>query len=225
MKSHSKFISITYRILRFTLKPLIQGLWIKSVAGVSNIPIKGGAIVAMNHQSFFDFLSFAVVCPRNTHFLSAEKFFRHILWRPLMIFSGQIKVERQQHDKSEVHQSVQTHLKRGHLVGIFPEGTRSPHKDEMLKAFTGIARYALEHRVPIIPVGIQGTHDILPKTGGKISFSKSININIGEPIHFPEHWDNHTDKEVRTYVTEKVIKQIEKLSGKKYPHYELNHEE
>jgi 1-acyl-sn-glycerol-3-phosphate acyltransferase len=113
----------------------------------------------------------------------------------------------------------------GDMVGIFPEGTRSPSKDEMLKAFTGIAKYALEHKVPIIPVGIKGAHEVLSKDGKKVNFIKSIEIHIGQPLNFPDHWNLHSDKEARTYVTEKVMKQIEKLSGKKYPHYELNHEE
>ncbi len=225
MKSHSRLTKITYRITRTILKPILQGIWVKEVTGRENIPKKGGVIIALNHQSFFDFLTFAVVAPRNIHFLTAEKFFNHKLWRILMIICGQIKVERTADDKSGVHSRVKQHLEAGHMVGIFPEGTRSPFKDEMLKAFTGIAKYALEHRVPIIPVGIRGAHEVLSKDGKKVNFIKSIEIHIGHPLHFPNHWEHHSDREARTYVTEKVMKQIERLSGKKYPHYELNHEE
>lgn len=225
MKSHSKLTAITYRILRFILRPIIKGIWVKEVTGVENIPLKGGVVVVLNHQSFFDFLTFAVSVPRGTHFLTAEKFFKQPVWKQLMILTGQIKVERKADDKSEVHASVRRHLENGDMVGIFPEGTRSHLKDEMLKAFTGFAKYALEHRVPIIPVGIRGAHEIHSKEGGKVRLSKSIEIHIGKPLHFPEHWEHHSDKEARLYVTEKSIKQIERLSGKKYPHYELKHDE
>ncbi|HEY1037533.1 MAG TPA: lysophospholipid acyltransferase family protein [Candidatus Paceibacterota bacterium] len=225
MKSHSRFISFTYSVLRFILRPIIITIWVKEVTGVKNIPKTGGAIVALNHQSFLDFFAFAVVAPRGTHFLSAEKFFKKGLWKWLMILTGQIKVERNADDKSGVHSLVKKHIENGDLVGIFPEGTRSHLKDEMLKAFTGIAKYALEHRVPIIPVGIKGAHEIHSKESKRVKFIKTLEVHIGTPLHFPNHWEHHSDKEARTYVTEKAIKQIERLSGKRYPHYELKHDE
>lgn len=224
MKSHSKTISYTYFFLRKALKPLIKGIWVKKVTGLHNIPAKGSAIFALNHQSFFDFLSFSVVANRNVHFLAAEKFFNSLLWKPIMILTGQIKVDRTTSDKSDVHTAVAEHLRLGTLLAIFPEGTRSHLEFEMLKAYTGIARYALEHHVPIIPVGVIGADKVLGKSSSRVSFKKVIEIHIGEPLHFNEHWGKHTDKETCTLVTEKVIKQIEKLSGKKYPHYEHSHE-
>jgi 1-acyl-sn-glycerol-3-phosphate acyltransferase len=202
------------------LKPVIKGIWVREVTGLDNIPKKGGAIIALNHQSFFDFLTFSVVTKRNVHFLAAEKFFRNKSTLPVMILTGQIKVERGDSDKSLVHESVETHLKKGHLVGIFPEGTRSHLEFEMLKAYTGIAKYALKHHVPIIPVGIRGAFNIHAKDSKKLRYSKEIEIHIGEPIHFEEHWDKHTDKYICTKVTESVVREIEKLSLKKYPHYE-----
>lgn len=224
MKSHSNTTAFVYFSLRKILKPLIKGIWIKKTTGQHNIPKKGAAIVALNHQSLLDFLTFSVVSPRNIHFLAAEKFFSHPLWKILMKLTGQIKVERQLGDKSSVHAAVKQHIDKGTLIGIFPEGTRSHLKDEMLKAFTGIARYALEHQVPIIPVGIVGADGILSKTQKGVKFAKTVEIHIGEPLHFNEHWGKHTDKEICTIVTERVMRQIERLSGKRYPHYEHSHE-
>ncbi|MCF7865092.1 MAG: 1-acyl-sn-glycerol-3-phosphate acyltransferase [Candidatus Pacebacteria bacterium] len=225
MKSYSKTTFFTYFFLRKALKPIIKGIWVKKVTGLENIPKKGAALFALNHQSFFDFLTFSVVANRNVHFLAAEKFFKSFFWKPIMLLTGQIKVDRTVSDKSHVHATVAEHLRLGTLLAIFPEGTRSPHEFEMLKAYTGIARYALEHHVPIIPVGIVGAEKVQSKHSPKLLFKKVIEIHIGEPLHFNEHWDKHTDKEICTIVTEKVIKKIEKLSGRKYPHYEHTHEE
>jgi len=223
MNSDSKIITLTYYLLRTLLKPFIKGLWVKNVTGLSNIPKSGSAIFALNHQSFLDFLTFTVISPRNVHFLAAEKFFESLFWKPIMILSGQIKVTRESHDKAVVHSIVKKHIDKGMLLAIFPEGTRSHSESEMLKAYTGIAKYALEHRIPIIPVGVKGAHGIFSKGSSKLKFRKSVEINIGEPLIHPEYWGKHLDKSTCTLVTEKVIKKIEALSGKKYNHYEFNH--
>ena len=160
------------------------------------------------------------VTPRNIHFLSAEKFFEHRWWRKLMISTGQIRVNRDLHDKSSVHDMVKRHVNKGTLIGIFPEGTRSPHKHEMLKAFTGVAQFALKHHIPIIPVGIVGTYEVMAKHDKKPHIKKIVEIHVGQPLHFREHHDRHNDRDICMYVTEKVMKEIEKLSSKVYPHYE-----
>ena len=225
MKSHQKRTAITHYILKKIVKPFFKLFWIKKITGSENIPKKGTYIFAFNHQSFFDFLLFTAISPRNIHFLAAEKFFNHKLWRPLMILTGQIKVDRNAQDKSEVHEQERIHLEKGRLLGIFPEGTRSPSPDEMLPAFTGVAKYALKHKVHVIPVGLRGMHEILPKDGGKMSFKRCAEIHIGEPIDLTGHWECHEDTQTCEFVTEKIMKKIEKLSGKKYNHYKHNHDE
>ncbi|MEN9604504.1 MAG: hypothetical protein RJB39_189 [Candidatus Parcubacteria bacterium] len=221
MKTHSLPIKISYGLTRFFIGPLIRAIWVKDHQNTHHIKRhKGGAIIAANHQSFFDFLCLASVSGRNIHFLSAEKFFKHRWWRKLMKITGQIRVDRHAEDKSAVHISVKDHVTRKQLVGIFPEGTRSPSATEMLKAYTGIARYALEHRIPIIPVGIKGAHEIHNIVDKKLNFKKSVRVAVGEPMYFEKYYDRGTDHEVLIEVTEHVMKKIEELSGKIYPHYE-----
>ncbi len=219
MKSHSTLTRYTYKITRFFLTPFIRFIWIKSTVGVEHIKKhKKAAIVAANHQSFFDFLCLVSATNKNIHFLSAEKFFKHKVWRILMIITGQIKVERNSHDKSDVHMSVKQHLQKNNLVGIFPEGTRSPSATEMLKAYTGVARYALEHNVPVIPVGIKGAHDIHNKESKKLSFKKNVEIVIGEPLVFTYAEGDYLNKDILQDVTNVVMKEIARLSGKNYPY-------
>ncbi len=222
LEPQSRFISFTYSLIRNTVGRLIRFIWVKEVAYKNkNLP-KKPFIVAANHQSFFDFLSLSSVFPKNIHFLSAEKFFSHKLWRILMISTGQIKVPRTEQNKDAVHQSVRKLLEQEKTIGIFPEGTRSPHKDEMVKAYTGVAKYALEHKVPVVPVGIIGAYDVMPK-GGKLSFKKQIGLYIGEPIDFTEYHGKHDDRDICRFITEKIIQEIETLSNKKYPHYQFDH--
>jgi 1-acyl-sn-glycerol-3-phosphate acyltransferase len=220
-ESDHPFISYLYWIIRKTSSLIVRPFWIKNIVGLKNIPRNGAAILAFNHQSFFDFICFAAISPRNIHYLAAEKFFYHPLTRLVMILTGQIKVNRNDHDKKGVHEMIEKHVKKGSLIGIFPEGTRSPHEKEMLKAFTGVAQFALKHKVPIIPIGIIGTYEVMAKHHKRPNFKKVVTINIGEPLHFHEHHGKYTDRLICTEVTEGVMSEIEKLSGKYYPHYEL----
>lgn len=220
IETHSRCVKISYGLLRRVVAIFIKIFLLKKTSGFENIPKNGPAIIAMNHQSFFDFLSVAALAPRNIHFLAAEKFFENKYWKILMIATGQIRVDRKAEDKTKALQGIHKHLKAKTLVGIFPEGTRSHLKDEMLKAYTGIAKFALENNVPIIPVGIVGTHDVMSKTDRKPKIKKVVEIHIGKPIHFEKYHGMQDNKEICTFVTERVIMEIVRLSGKKYPHYE-----
>lgn len=137
-----------------------------------------------------------------------------------MIFTGQIRVDRNVHDKALVHDLVARHYKRGTLLGVFPEGTRSPYRDQMMKAFTGVALFALKHNMPIVPVGIRGTYDIMSRHDKWPRIKKIVTIHIGKPLLFPEHIGKHELYNIRTQVTEDVIREIEQLSGKTYLFYE-----
>lgn len=222
MKTHGLAAKISYKITRFFICPLIRLIWVKKHENIHHIKkhTSSGAIIAANHQSFFDFLCLVSVTGRNIHFISAEKFFTHPLWKRLMKLTGQIKVDRKNPDKSEVHLSVGHHLSKKHFVGIFPEGTRSPYRLEMLKAYTGIAKYALQHKVPIIPVGIRGTFDIHNLQEKKLRFKKHAEISVGQPMYFDRFYGKENDAEILVEVTERVIERISELSGKTYPHYE-----
>lgn len=220
IETHSKAVKISYGFLRRVVGIFMRLFLVKKTTGFHNIPKKGAAIIAMNHQSFFDFLSMAAVAPRNIHFLAAEKFFNHKYWRMLMIATGQIKVDRQAKDKEEALSGIHKHLEKKTLVGIFPEGTRSHLPNEMLKAYNGVAKFSLKNHVPIIPAGIIGAHQVLGKGDKKIKIKRVIELHVGKPMNFEKYWGMQDDKEICTYVTEKVMLEIEKLSGKKYPHLE-----
>ena len=214
------FIAFTYFILRKVVGFFIRLFFVKLVHGLQNIPLRGSSIIVFNHQSYMDFLCFASVAPRNIHFLSAEKFFDHKLWRILMVLTGQIKVDRFLHDKSISYKAVSDHISKGKIIGIFPEGTRSPHENFMLKFYNGAIKFALHHRVSVIPVGIVGTFAIWPKHIKFPKIKKIVEINIGKPMMFFEHYGKQDDNELCSNIMKKVIREIELLSGKKYQHYE-----
>ncbi|NLE07540.1 MAG: 1-acyl-sn-glycerol-3-phosphate acyltransferase [Parcubacteria group bacterium] len=215
----SIFLRLSYSFLKATLGTLIRLIWVKKVEGLENIPKKGSVIIAFNHQSIFDFLCFIPILPRHIHYLSAEKFFSHPVWTPLVKMTGQIKVDRVSRDKSISHQTLYKYLANNKVIGIYPEGTRSPFEKEMLYAFTGVAKYAINAQVPVIPVGIKGTYEIMSRHDKKPKFKKLATFHIGKPIDFTKYQSANLNKKAYRVLTDRIMMEISKLSGKTYPYY------
>lgn len=213
---HNPLVSIVYFIIRKIFGPIVRLIWIKEVSGIRHIPRYGPVIAAFNHQSYFDFLCFIAVSPRNIHFLSAEKFFDHKLWSPLMKITGQIKVVRGESERHPaVHNLVHEHLDASKFIGIFPEGTRAPDNEKMLRPFTSVARYAIFKKVPIIPIGLKGTFEVMSRHDHKPKFIKTVSIKIGEPIDLSHHDHEKVTREEYRKITNEIMLKIAELSGKR----------
>ena len=205
-----------YSLLRLTIAPVIRALWVGSVAGLENIPRSGGLIVASNHESFMDFLCFMAVCPRDVHYLAAEKFFNSLWTHWLMRLSGQIKLDRHAPHPGEAYKQAVSALRQGHVVGIFPEGTRSPD-GRLLRGRVGVARLAHRARVPVLPVGVSGTFEILPRHRRWPRLAK-CDIRIGTPMVFPEFAATRLPDERYRAITDEIMLRIAALTGEIYPH-------
>jgi 1-acyl-sn-glycerol-3-phosphate acyltransferase len=204
-----------YWILKILFGPLARMIWIKKVEGEKNVPKKGACIIAANHSSYFDFISLISIYPRRIYFLAAEKFFKSKFWRPLVNLTSQIKVERENKDKGEVYDLAYLVLKKGKVLGIFPEGTRSSN-GEIQKAFTGVAKFALTAKAPVIPVGIQGAYEVMTRFDKFPKFKKIIKIKIGEPMYFEEYYGRENDEEILREITNRIMLKIAELAGKEY---------
>ena len=207
---------MTYKLVHFLLAPIFKK-WIRQVKGLDNIPKRGGVIVALNHKSFFDFLCFTAICPREINFLAAEKFFKSKLWLPLMKLTHQIKVERSAKDKGEVFKNALRVLEEGKILGIFPEGTRS-RSGNLQKAYPGVAKLAFWSKVPVIPVGIKGTFNILPPHK-KIPRLKKCTIEIGKPVYFNKFYDRITTSSLFSNISHFLMHNIGDLSKEDYNHF------
>ncbi len=202
--------------LRCFIAPFVRFVWIKKVDGIEKIPKSGPVIFAFNHSSYFDFIAFLSICPRNIHYLAAEKFFDSRLWRPLMLATGQIEVRRSQKDKRFVHSQVYSYLKDGHAIGIFPEGTRAP-SEHLLPVFGGVSLYATAMNVPIIPVGIEGAFYVLSRHDKFPKIKKAISIHIGDTIYLENFWKHKLNKRAHRFIADMVFRKIALLANKVYP--------
>lgn len=111
--------------------------------------------------------------------MAGEVFFKKWWWYPLVKLTGQIKVDRNSEDKTEAKEKVLLFLKQGKIMGIFPEGTRSSDGN-IGKTFTGVANFSLIGKVPVIPVGTNGTYQImsLAQRNPILSYFLSANSDV-----------------------------------------------
>lgn len=203
-----------YWILKIFVFPIIRLIWVGKVDGLENIPKSGGAIIASNHESYFDFICFSAVCPRRIYYLAGEVFFKKWWWRPIVSLTGQIRVDRDSKDKSVAFGKALEILGQGKLLGIFPEGTRSSD-GKLQKAFTGVAKLALISKVPVVPVGMIGTFEIMSRHD-KLPKFKKCQIKIGGQLNYSQYQKN--DLESPKIFTNNIMTEISKLTGEKYNH-------
>ncbi len=163
----------------------VQGLTI-TVTGVENLPATGGAVVAINHTSYLDFMfaglpAYRQGLGRKVRFMAKQEVFDHKLTGPIMRSLRHIPVDRQRGAAS--YEAAVRNLKDGELVGVYPEATIS--RSFEIKDFkTGAARMAVEAGVPIVPHIVWGAQRIWTKGHPKKLLRPKVPITVlvGEPI-------------------------------------------
>jgi 1-acyl-sn-glycerol-3-phosphate acyltransferase len=173
-------------MLKVLLTPVFYVLWKVEVEGRENIPTKGPAVLAANHQSFCDSFFLPLVVRRRVTYVAKSEYFEH--WRTAWFFraAGQIPMQRGGGDASQrALNTAMEVLDQGDLLAIYPEGTRAP--DERLhRGHTGVARLSLNRKVPIIPVGIIGTREVQPPGSRFMRPFRKVTVRFGPPVTCPE---------------------------------------
>ena len=105
-------------------------------------------------------------------------------------------------------------LGEGSLLGIYPEGTRSPN-GTLYRGKTGVARMAMEGNVPIIPVAMINTYEIQPPGQVKPSLRR-VGVRIGKPLDFSRYEGLENDRFVLRSITDEVMYELMSLSGQEY---------
>ena len=129
---------------------LIGTLWPYRAVGVENIPAEGGAVLCCNHISNMDPIHLLCAQKRHIYFMAKKELFRVGLFRWLLgKVMGVFAVDRKASDKDAVVHAIRL-VRDGHVMGIFPEGTRS--KDgNLARGKAGVAMIAARTGAPIIP--------------------------------------------------------------------------
>jgi 1-acyl-sn-glycerol-3-phosphate acyltransferase len=205
---------------RVFVGPLLHLFFWPWVEGVENVPDEGAALLVSNHLSFSDSVFLPLVVPRRVTFMAKSEYFtgRGIKGRlTAMIFRGvgQLPVDRSGGKASEA--ALTTGMKalgRGELLGIYPEGTRSPD-GRLYRGRTGVARLALESGVPVIPVAMIDTEKVQPP-GQVVPNLGRVGIRIGKPMDFSRYEGLQNDRFVLRSVTDEIMYELMRLSGQEY---------
>ena len=207
---------MVYPIGKRIIPPIVKFFWVKKVNGLQNLPKKGPFIIAANHASYMDHFIMTMLIPhlnRKIHFLAKKEHFEGFFKSAWHTYAGAIPIDRKKGGKKTLKWAIKT-LKEGKIIGVHPEGTRTL-TGKLQKAKTGIAQLALTAKVPVIPMGLIGTFEILPKGKYIPKFKKAI-MNIGKPMYFPEYYNKKINKIILGEVTGKIMKKIAKLCKQKY---------
>jgi 1-acyl-sn-glycerol-3-phosphate acyltransferase len=212
---------LAYFIIKnFILGPILQILFRPWVKGAKNVPNAGGAILASNHLSFSDSIFLPLKVRRPVTFLAKSDYFtgkgvKGALIRWFFKATGQLPIDRSGGKASE--DSLNTGLgvlERGLLLGIYPEGTRSPDA-KLYRGRTGIARMVLEAKVPVIPVAMIDTEKVQP-IGSKYPKIRRVGVVIGEPMDFTRFAGMEGERAVLRAVTDLIVYNIMQLSNQEY---------
>ncbi len=202
------------------LGPVLRLLFRPWVEGEENIPEDGAAIFASNHLSFSDSIFLPLLVPRRMTFLAKADYFTGVGLKGRLTAAffkgvGQLPIDRSGGRASEAALSSGLKvLRRGELLGLYPEGTRSPD-GRLYKGRTGVARMALEAGVPVIPVAMINTDKAQP-TGTKIPKLVRVGVKIGEPLDFSRYEGMEGDRFVLRSVTDEIMYALMELSGQEY---------
>jgi 1-acyl-sn-glycerol-3-phosphate acyltransferase len=200
--------------------PIVLSAFRPWVRGLENVPKNGAVILASNHLSFIDSVFLPLVMERRISFLAKSDYFtgkgvKGWFTRFFMMGTGQLPIDRSGGKASEA--SLNTGLSvlaRGEVLGIYPEGTRSPD-GRMYRGRTGVARMILEAHVPVVPVAMIDTEKVMP-IGRRLPKVRRVGVVFGEPLDFSRFEGLEGDRFILRSITDEVMYELNRLSGQEY---------
>ncbi len=168
-----------YSFFRSLIWIILKTAFRFQVAGIENLPEKGGFILASNHMSNLDPMVLGAASSRRLDFMAKQDLFNNFLFGRLIYNCGAFPVKRGAADVSAVKEGIRR-IKEGHGLLLFPEGSRRSDMP-IDKPLPGVGFLAAKANAPVIPAFISGTGLALPK-GSKFLRPASISVRFGRQI-------------------------------------------
>jgi len=212
---------VFYWVCKYILiGPVLRVLFRPVLEGVEHIPAHGPAILASNHLSFSDSFFLPLMVPRRITFLAKAEYFtgkgpKGVFSRLFFSAAGCVPIDRTSGSAAEAALRTGARvLDEGHLLGIYPEGTRSPD-GKLYRGKTGVARLALQTGVPVIPVAMLNTDEVQP-IGQLIPRILRVRMRVGKPLDFSRYAGMDGNRFVERSVTDQIMYELLQLSGQQY---------
>ena len=202
------------------LGPLLAILGRPKIEGLEHVPHSGPAILASNHLAVADSFYLPLVVRRRITFLAKAEYFTGTGlkgWFNRWFFNaaGQVPIDRTNADAAQAAlDTAERVLGEGKLLGMYPEGTRSPD-GRLYKGKTGLARLALDSGVPVIPVAMIGTNVVNPP-GSKMWRFGRVTVRFGKPMDFSRFEGLAGNRFIERAVIDEVIYELMGLSDQEY---------
>jgi 1-acyl-sn-glycerol-3-phosphate acyltransferase len=190
------------------------------VEGLEYVPDSGAVILASNHLAVADSFYLPLVVKRRITFLAKSEYFtgtglKGWFQRWFYTVAGQVPIDRTDADSAQAAlETASRLLDEGKLLGMYPEGTRSPD-GRLYKGKTGMARVALRTGVKVIPVAMIGTDEVNPP-GSKMWRFGRVTVRFGKPMDFSRFEGLEGNRFIERAVVDEVMYELMRLSGQEY---------
>ncbi len=169
----------------------------------------GPVILAMNHQSYLDPHLAGIACKRPIYFLARKSLLKVPILGRILPKLNVIPVDQEGMDRGALKALLRI-LRAGQGALVFPEGARTLDGG-LQPALPGLGFIIAKTRAPVVPMRIFGSHEALPRSGGRLRFHP-ITVVIGRPMYFTEG-DVSTDKRtLYQQLSQRVMDEIARLT-------------
>lgn len=184
MRRRPLVIEIGQSSVRWICRVVLMILFRVRVHGLKNYPATDGFLICSNHQSHLDPVVLGSICPRPINYLGRESLFRINSLSWFLRWNDTIPIDREGNGLAGLKETMRR-LERRETVLIFPEGTRTTN-GELQPVKLGFAAVGRRAKASLLPVGLAGTFQALPRASWRIRFVR-IHVVIGAPLLFRDY--------------------------------------
>lgn len=174
-----------------------------TIRGREHMPPRGSYVLASNHISNLDPVIIGMTLRRLVNYMAKDTLFKNKIFGFIISQLGAFPIKRETSDISAIRQSIRR-LRAGETIVVFPQGTRKEKFDADDPGQKGVGFLVARCGVPVIPVYIEGTDQVLP-SGGRFFKRRPITITYGPMISF-------SGKEPYQQITQRIMQEIARLA-------------
>lgn len=205
---------LLYRIVASIVCGIPKVVWRVRVVGREHLPAGGAYVVAPTHRSMFDIPFVGGLTSRRVRFMGKAELFRIPVVGAAFRSLGGFPVERDGSDRKPLRDSLEI-LAAGEPLAVYPEGTRQ-NGPEIQPLQPGAAYLAIKAQVPVVPVGIAGSEEILRSHRRRFPALGQVVVVVGEPITPPTIAGKTVKRELVDEMTSKLSGELQQLLDEAY---------